>query len=173
MGPRLKWKPALHNGIQILVSEKSAVSYNKNQELQPGQPPSLHKYQFSLFLLLAEAAWQWHATTLLVNTHYYKHRTEIIITIKKKGGRNYTTNRLLRKQSQEYRAALAGNATLVPTPEAFRYLPANFDVICEARKAAVKRTWGASVFSENDSRPREHFLFARLADAIRFTRTRL
>lgn len=84
MGPRLKWKPVLHNEIQILVSEKFAVSYNKNQELQPGQPPSLHKYQFSLFLLLAEEAWQWHATTLLVNTRYYKHRTEIIITVKKK-----------------------------------------------------------------------------------------
>lgn len=128
MGPRLKWKPALHNEIQILVSEKFAVSYNKNQELQPGQPPSLHKYQFSLFLLLAEEAWQWHATTLLVNTRYYKHRTEIIITVKKKEGRNYTTNRLLRKQFQEYKAVRAGNATVVPRTS--RFLPPLSELRC-------------------------------------------
>jgi len=123
------------------VSEKSAVSCNKNQELQPGQPPSLHKYQFSLFLLLAEAAWQWHATTLLVNTRYYKHRTEIIITVKKKEGRNYTTNRLRSKQFQEYKAALAGNATVAPRTSGFRQPPPNFDAVCEGRKAAVERTW--------------------------------
>lgn len=95
MGPRLKWKPALHNEIQIPVSEKSAVSYNKNHALEHSQPPSLHKYQFSPFLLLAGEAWQRHATTLLVNTRYYKHRTEIIITVKEKEGRNYPTNHLL------------------------------------------------------------------------------
>lgn len=82
IGPRLKWKSALHNEMQTLMSDKCTVSCNKNQELQPSQPPSLHKYQFSLFLLLAEAAWQWHATTLLVNTRYYKQRTKIITTVK-------------------------------------------------------------------------------------------
>lgn len=55
------------------------------------------------------------ATTLLVNTHYYKHRTETIITVKeKKRRRNCPTSQLLRKLFQEYEKVIAGNVTVGP-----------------------------------------------------------